>query len=275
MRRIINVGVLVFVLFLATGLLLVFVQKAREAGIRAQCQNNLNALGLGMKNYPDVLNRLPPGTVPNQALPPEKRLSWLVDNFDFFAGMALRIDRQKGWEAPENQEPKGQGMIGGPRVLGNLSLFLCPANPSRAPDGQPGLTHYVGIAGIGPDAASRPLHIDDKRTIDPTIGYFGYDRILHREDIKDGLSTTMMVLETRLNNGPWTAGGYPTLRGLDPAAQPYIGTDGQFGGTHSGGVNALFADWSVRFLSQSIDPRVFEGLATIAGGEDVGNADSW
>ena len=35
----------------------------------------------------------------------------------------------------------------------------------------------------------------------------------------------------------------------------------------------LFADGSVRFLHETIDPKVFEGLSTIAGGEEVG--DGW
>lgn len=89
------------------------------------------------------------------------------------------------------------------------------------------------------------------------------------EDIKDGTSTTMLLAETVSIRGPWTAGGPGTVRGLDPSQQPYIGAKRQFGGAHRGGAMVAFADGSVRFLSGSIDSKVFEALSTIAGGERV------
>jgi prepilin-type N-terminal cleavage/methylation domain-containing protein/prepilin-type processing-associated H-X9-DG protein len=43
---------------------------------------------------------------------------------------------------------------------------------------------------------------------------------------------------------------------------------------HSGGVNALFADGSVRFVKNSVDPVTWHALGTIAGGEVV-SADAY
>jgi prepilin-type processing-associated H-X9-DG protein len=40
---------------------------------------------------------------------------------------------------------------------------------------------------------------------------------------------------------------------------------------HSGGVNSLFGDGSVRFVKQSIDGQVWRSLGTIAGGEVLGS----
>ena len=38
---------------------------------------------------------------------------------------------------------------------------------------------------------------------------------------------------------------------------------------HPGGVNALFADGSVRFVKDSINPYVWRALGTITGGEVI------
>ena len=106
-------------------------------------------------------------------------------------------------------------------------------------------------------------------TSDPRAGIFGYDRSARLTDLKDGAATTLLLAETGVGNGLWTAGGPATVRGLDPASQPYIGRARQFGGLHSGGVNVAFADGAVRFLKDTIDPKVFEALSTIAGGEQL------
>ncbi|MDB4787004.1 DUF1559 domain-containing protein, partial [Planctomycetaceae bacterium] len=68
--------------------------------------------------------------------------------------------------------------------------------------------------------------------------------------------------------GPWAAGGKSTLRSL--TQKPYINGPDGIGGPYTGGCNVLFADGSVRFISENIDPSLFEALSTIAGGEVIG-----
>ena len=43
---------------------------------------------------------------------------------------------------------------------------------------------------------------------------WGYDRRTRPEDVSRGLAETMLLAETALDNGPWTAGGPPTVRGI-------------------------------------------------------------
>jgi hypothetical protein len=158
--------------------------------------------------------------------------------------------------------------------LGNFSLFLCPSNPTRTLPGSPQPSHYVGVAGVGLNAAGWGAGY-------PGNGVFGYDRRTRLEDITDGAGTTMLLIETNRDNGPWTAGGPPTVRGLDPAGGPYLGEGGQFGSGHRGGqgwsprppyvTHVLFADGSVRGLADGVRPEVFEALATVAGGEETGH----
>src|SRR5439155_15062261 len=129
----------------------------------------------------------------------------------------------------------------------------CPADAHRSTSALPYKTNFVGIAGIGKDAALLP--ITDKRA-----GVFGYDRFTRTADIRDGTSVTMMVAETALDTGPWLAGGPPSVRGLNPNVLPYIGKNRQFGGLHHGCVMVLFADGSVRFLKEGIDLSTFEAF---------------
>ncbi len=296
MRRWINVLVGLLVLVLVGGLVLAAVPRVRHAAVRMQCSNNLKSLGLAVINCGDCNNGTyptattpveagpyKPGTIPDMGLAPEKRLSWIVALVPYVDQVRLVIDRKKPWDAEENLEPRFRYRVddNGTTVeepVGEWKLLRCPSNPATASPHAPGLTHHVGVAGVGPDAASRAEG-------EAGIGFFGYERRIRPADITDGTATTMMVIETTWKNGPWTAGGYPTVRGVDPAGGPYLGSDGQFGSNHwrgdlfafspPYGSNVAFADGSVRCLTASIKPDVFEALATIAGGEDVGRAVDW
>jgi prepilin-type processing-associated H-X9-DG protein len=264
--RIANIVVVVAILLVGGCLVLVGVLRVREAASQIECENHLKQLGLAVHNYADFYGQFPSATVSEKSLPPERRLSWLVEILPFVeASPRPPIDKTKPWDAEENR-PRWfhckKGDYEWDSHWGVYRLWLCPSNPNQAAPGTFSLTHYVGIAGLGRDAASRPVDA-------PGIGFFGYDRTLQHADLKKGSSDTLMVVETRLDNGPWTAGGYPTVRGLDPDGPPYFGKDGQFGGTHRGGVNTLFADASVRFLSEDTSPRVFAEMATIAGADST------
>ncbi len=97
--------------------------------------------------------------------------------------------------------------------------------------------------------------------------------------IKDGTSNTILAIETSVELGPWAAGGNPTVRFVDFERQPYLGVGRPFGGIHPGDrkwlsktptiATVAFLNGSVRPLKDTIDPRVFEALVTIAGGEEV------
>ena len=103
---------------------------------------------------------------------------------------------------------------------------------------------------------------------DPRAGFFGYDRRLARNDLKDGAATTLMLAEA-VDGGPWTAGGKATVRGLAADGRPYLGKGGQFTSLHRA-TNVAFADCSVRPLTAAVSPRVLEALATVAGGDGDG-----
>jgi hypothetical protein len=246
----------------------------RRAAARSQCANNLKQIALGLHNYADTYipakspleQGLPAGTVCLADLPPERRLSWCVELLPFVEQDKLfrGFDRQAGWDAPINI----------PAAHTPLKVFTCPDWGRDAEPDPPFLTAYLGVAGLGADAASLPAG-------ERKAGVFGYDRRTPLSAIEDGTSNTLLILESARDNGPWARGGPSTVRGLDPSESPYLGAGRQFGGTHFAentifgrgkpiGCNAALADGSVRFLYESVAPDILEALATIAGRDVVG-----
>ena len=169
--------------------------------------------------YHDVHDRFPAGTIPNPALPVEQRWSW-------HSSLLVFLDRDKppNYKMPGLWEDAVQSMhVDEPwnaesnrtTVNGRLKTFVCPSYLERPEEGTPGLTTYVGLAGVGADAATLPMS-------DARAGVFGYDRAAKRTDCGGGISNTIMVMETAYEVGPWAAGG-PPPRGLVSDDTPPIG----------------------------------------------------
>jgi hypothetical protein len=275
LTRLINLLVVVLILLLAGGLGLSAISKVRAVAAQAQCQNNLKQIGLSLLSYHDSNGSFPLASLPNENLSCSNRLSWMVDTLPYIEQGGVTIDRKKGWQDEANIIPKFFGTDGEtPPTPLELKLFRCPADQTVSPTGAASLTNYVGITGLGPDAAELRLGY-------PGVGFFGCDRKLKIENIKDGTASTIMLAETNIAIGPWTAGGLPTSRGLNPDGGRYLGADSQFGSGHrscngwftltsSVTTNVVFADGAVRGLTESISPKVLEALVTVAGDEQVG-----
>lgn len=220
----------------------------------------LRDLGHAIEGYRNVhRGELPPGTTRVDGLPPEKGYSWIVPVLPYFenASMYAAIDFGKPWDDPANANVAATRMIKKSTDPKSWAFRF-----DNAPNMAPG-TPYVGIAGVGEDAAELPLK-------DSRAGVFGYDRHLRAEDIVDGASTTMMVAGTKDVSAHWMQGGPATIRGVDPRRRPHLGRGRPFG--DSGGAPVLFVDGSVRWLKSSTEPEIFEAMATIRGGERVPEA---
>jgi prepilin-type processing-associated H-X9-DG protein len=236
----------------ALGLAILFLVDWHVRAQRAECLNNLRQIGAAAQAYrdKDEHEAFPPGTLPNADLPPEQRLSWLValppylqestPGVKKLQALDGQIDLSRAWDDPANAAA----------ATTDVYLFRCPAHPHDDPGATPGHTHYVGIAGVGPDAARLPAS-------DPRAGVFGYDRALRQTDLTAGAAPTLFAVETTSHNGQWTAGGLPTVRGIDPDDAPPLGPGCPFGGLHSGGANVLWADGSAKFMANSVSPAFF------------------
>src|SRR5262249_22918673 len=178
--------------------------------------------------------------------------------------LSSRFDRSSGWDSEHNRGPSATA----------VKIFMCPSQPMQTPESWT-FSSYVGIAGVGADAASLPM--EDKR-----CGVFGYERRIILKDVKDGTSVTLCIVETTRDNGRWAAGGRSTVRAFDPQQQPYLGEGRPFGTVHRQPFvssfqfsrlpalgNAAMLDGSVHILNCSIRSQTLEALATIAGSEEI------
>ncbi len=273
MRRWVVVAAAGFVLLVAVGFVLTYIPKLRRAADELGCGNNLREIGLFAAHHVDPKkvggdaarfpDEIPAGTIALAGSAPDDRLSWfprVLPGFDQkrqrTEPLLAELKQLEPFAAPPNQA------VARTRLL----TALCPANVPPVDPTTPAPTCYVGIAGLGTDAALIALP-DPPAPAPPRAGCFRYDRPTPFAFITDGLSQTFMFGERSGDLGPWLRGGPATVRGLDdaPGAAPPIGTGGQFGGNHATGANWGFADGSVRFFTDRTDPRVLYGLATIAG----------
>jgi hypothetical protein len=263
------------VLVMIFGIIVIMINDARNKAHRLQCASNLHVIAMALPQFEGVHGYFPPGTVINEALPVDKRLSWLTQIWPSFlnGGTSSAFNYKESWDSDANVPVRWVVRGGKSELMGDVKLLICPSDRNHTESPLPSSTNYVGIAGLGQAAAELPLK-------DSRAGFFGYDRVLRTQDLKKGLSGTLAIGEV-VECGPWTAGGWPTVRGIVPRDQVYLGEREQFTSFHRDGsliartnpvvVYFAFADGSVRALTKSISPPVFEGLATIGGQKTVGN----
>jgi prepilin-type processing-associated H-X9-DG protein len=250
------------------GLLALLIVQLQLRATRTNCQDNLRRVGFALYKYEGGAKTFPPAVVGPQGLPPHKQLAWTCDVVphlgvpldgkapqgrqkkinERFEEIAAQVDRTQAWDAESNATAVGT-------VIRQLR---CPASPDLDPNRSPGLTNYVGLAGIGPDAGSLPRE-------DARAGFFGYARGVKKDEIESGTSYVIMVLETARDLGPWLAGGPPTLRELAAGEDQYTGPERAFGGMHPGATNVLWADGSVRPVSDRMPGDVLRQHATLKG----------
>jgi prepilin-type processing-associated H-X9-DG protein len=96
--------------------------------------------------------------------------------------------------------------------------------------------------------------------VDPRSLFTGQPRGVSLREVTDGTSNTLMVVEGA-DPVPWTK---PDGLSLTSNAQ-MLG----MGSKHPGGLNASFADGSVRFLKNSISPSTLRALVTRNGNEPI------
>jgi prepilin-type N-terminal cleavage/methylation domain-containing protein/prepilin-type processing-associated H-X9-DG protein len=298
--------VVIAIIGILIALLLPAVQAAREAARRTQCTNNLKQIGIAMHMHSDAKKRLPYGFY----IPPEgpfnvnlSESTWIFHILRYIEQTALynKADPTKGFG---NATAPPATTNNSPVTVAPLSLMECPSNPKVPPwSSIYARGSYAANNGLGPmaewDLSSLPL----PATRVPGVFYINSQTRF--ADFIDGTVNTAMVSEVRVVPGNDFRGvlHYPegplyhhnytpnslvpdnirnTMCVNDPRA-PCVGSFTAWNNrrmimtarsAHSGGVNVVFGDGSVRFVNETIALNVWQAVGTpraIAGEVIVGS----
>jgi prepilin-type N-terminal cleavage/methylation domain-containing protein/prepilin-type processing-associated H-X9-DG protein len=294
--------VVIAIIAVLIGLLLPAVQKVREAAARMKCQNNFKQWGLAMHSMHDATGALPEG---NRSNP---RRVWVVLVWDYVeqGNMTVRFDQTKHfYEVPNTVTNTTNGIY-----AQTVPLYYCPSDrPGAIWKGDPywrSRGNYV----INWGHMAVPYNPNDPAQ-SPSLGDapFGYENYVSSNRprrtklvaMTDGTSNTMLMSEVIMaaNDTDFDIRGdmlnddrpctqYMTINTpntgtdvtpycLNNGVNPPCTTAGSGNSyksarsRHSGGVNVLFGDGSVRFVSNSINLTTWRALGTMTGGEVIGN----
>ena len=293
--------VVIAIIAVLIALLLPAVQQAREAARRSQCKNNLKQLGLALHNYHDSLRAFPIslyggyGDTANVGgyTQTSKSWGWPVHVLPYLDQAPLYMLCNPGVNT----------IAASGQLATVVPVFNCPSDPAgtREIENHTYITgsqtcailNYKGVMGSDWDwgaYANNVVTTGDSFTNNNgllyTLDYRDFRRI---SKVTDGLSNTMFLGETVANknfavdpNGPgnnWmnaastcatTAVPMNTFTFSSPTSVPWD-QRWSFGSAHVGGAHYLMGDGAVRFISTNIALATFRSLATIAGGEVVGD----
>jgi prepilin-type N-terminal cleavage/methylation domain-containing protein/prepilin-type processing-associated H-X9-DG protein len=266
--------VVIAIIGVLVGLLLPAVQSAREAARRTVCVNNLVQLNLAAHQFEFAHEHLPAGVLnPDGPIRNEElgqHVSWMVQLLPYLEQQMLfsRFDIDAGVYAPINREL---------RYI-RVPIFNCPSFQSPFMDNTNAVAPSC-YAGCHHDQEA-PINSDNNGLL------FLNSRVSYTE-IFDGSSNTVLlgeIMPVAADLG-WASGTRATLRNtgsfidgwnlvqqqqnvqLQLEEQPGSMRVGGFTSLHPGGANFAFADGSVRFISQAIDPNLFRLLGNRADGE--------
>jgi prepilin-type processing-associated H-X9-DG protein len=210
------------------------IQTASTAAIRTQSVNHLKQIGLAFHNYHDVHGRFPTPVL-HGGRDGKIPYSWRIAILPFLDQQDLYNQYQfdEPWDSPANLKVLEKM----PAVYSYSGAAFEPANHNAA---------YFVFTGSEPALAER---VQGASRVGPNIAA-----------ITDGTSNTILAVEAK-REIPWTK---PEDIPFDSRVwMPEIGS------FTPDGLNALFADGSVRFIPTATNERVLRALITRDGGEVI------
>lgn len=291
--------VVIAIIAVLIALLLPAVQQAREAARRSQCANNLHQLVTAMHNYESSYSCFPPGSIGPMAGNSSFTAPWADPSvggccpwghFSWAAMILPQLDGTNVYNSIDFTVPayvfsivengSQRGPAGDPKNKAAANamppVFVCPSVPRVQPTTQ---NKDYGInGGTGtccPERSQSGMN---------GIGYVNSN--VRMAQITDGTSNTLMFAElAHTTNHSWldrNTGSNPFLWVHHPSEGYVDATAQDLPDNHSynnraaeshhvGGVQTIFCDGHLKFISDSIDQNVYIRLYSRDGGEVVGD----
>ncbi|MFO0843966.1 MAG: DUF1559 domain-containing protein [Gemmataceae bacterium] len=263
--------VVIAIIAILIGLLLPAVQKVREAAARMKCMNNLKQFGLAMHNYHGVREAFPPGYVSAVA----SDGSDLGPGWGWAVHLLPDLEQDNLFRTINLAQAIAAPAHVGPRTT-KLPIFRCPSD--NAPETFLTVTSAVQVASSNYAGVFGNNEIEDNPGAGN--GVFYRNSRVRFGDIPDGTSNTFAVGErsSNLSYATWV-GAVPggdesqalVLGSCDHTPNHPAAHVEDFWSRHTGGVNFLMCDGSVRFVGNSISLTAYTAMASRAGGEVIPN----
>ncbi len=292
--------VVIAIIAVLIGLLLPAVQKVRAAANVTVCKNNLKQMGLALHNYHDTTHSFPPGY--------RSFVTVLVDddgpgggNVDLGPGWgwaSALLDRIEQDNLKSKFDMTASMLTTQNKITTNtpVKMYICPS------DVGPDTFQVKDRFGLPLAVVARANYLAMFGSGEPTDdtgngeGMFFRNSGVRIADVTDGLSNTIALGEraSTLALTTWVGavpnGAVKNLSGVPGSvdgeapvfAVGHTGTvsEGQtpnnnlgyvddFTSLHPGGVNFLFGDGSVHFITNTINPVTWVALGSRAGGEVI------
>ncbi|WP_437194206.1 DUF1559 family PulG-like putative transporter [Planctomicrobium sp. SH527] len=259
---------IIILIVLVAGIILLavpWIYSARSVARKKTCEQNLVDLWGAIDGYYGVRQSFPAGAIYDHDLVPlgedVNSRSWGIDLLPAVLDRDIAEEFTVaflGGESITSPDLKARRQKWIPR-------FLCPSDdlPPRSQDGNGyAQSNYAGSY----DHRSLPIETG-------TSGTLLLNKALTVEDIPDGVGYTILIGEIRRSSTDlgWASGTRGMMRNAgtpmnkspsgvlsnDASVGAVAGDPGGFGSFHRGGCHFMFANGSVKFQADSIDPAVY------------------
>ena len=303
--------VVIAIIGILIGMLLPAVQQVREAARRIQCANNIKQQALAISNYEGAFKKFPPGF----AHPSMTMWSGHILPFVDMGNLYDTIDVESPWSSMVGAPPQNVEALS---VL--IPLFQCPSadvpkvqfDPFHDADRTP-CCYLACCTGLRDRESGDLPWAGMGRYLEhaESDGIFYMNSETRSRDVKDGMSTTVLLGETLPDQDlfdvdvggniqkvdHWYIGSrelanYPLaipfgsnecseclgstaipINSIKIESSPADHKELSFGSRHTQGANIAFADGHVQFVSNLIDSSVWSAVGSRNENEIVGELD--